>query len=122
MTVKRCFSLLLVIFVVWVCTGCGGDGVISCYDDLTDGDADAPYVIEGEVLAVSKGSITIKTELYGGSGIVVSTRFVEGYGHKSDVDNIKVGDFVRVLYDGKVAESYPPQILTVYSINILDEE
>ena len=113
---KKCFSLLLVIFVVLVCTGCGGDDVISCYDDLTDGDADAPYVIEGEVLSVSSGSVTIKTELYDGLGILVSTRFIEGFGYKSDVDNIKVGDFVRVLYDGKIAESYPPQILSVYSI------
>ena len=116
MTMKKCFSLLLVIFVIFACAGCDGGGVISCYDESTDGDADVPYMIEGEVLSVSSGSVTIKTELYDGLGIVVSTRFVEGFGYKSDVDNIKVGDFVRVLYDGKVAESYPPQILSVYSI------
>lgn len=116
---KRYLVILLAALMVFACVGCG-DSVISCYGDSTERDADAPYMVEGEVLAVSKGSIKIKTVLYGGSGIVVSTRFVEGYGYKSDVDNIKVGDFVRVLYDGKVAESYPPQILTVYSINIVE--
>ena len=78
------------------------------------------HELEGEVTSVSTGSITVKTELYDGLGIVVSTRFVEGFGHKSDVENIKTGDRVRVLYDGRIAESYPPQILSVYSINIAD--
>ena len=116
---KKYLVILLAVLMVFVCVGCDR-GVISCYGDETDGDADIPFMIEGEVLAVSTGSITIRTELYGGTGIVVSTRFVEGYGHKSDVENVKVGDFVRVLYDGRVAESYPPQILTVYSINVIE--
>ena len=116
---KKYFVVLVAIFMALVCVGCG-DGVISCYGDSTDCNGDVPCVIEGEVLEIATGSITIKTELYGGAGIVVSTRFVEGYGHKSDVENVKVGDFVHVLYDGRVAESYPPQILTVYSINIIE--
>ena len=82
-----------------------------------DREADIPYMLEGEIISVSNGSITVKTELYDGLGIVVSTNFLEGYGYKSDISNISVGDRVRVLYDGKVAESYPPQILSVYSIN-----
>lgn len=85
-------------------------------DFVHDHGVGVPFMLEGEVLSVSKNSITVKNDQY--DRIVVSTRFVEGYGYKSDVENIKVGDFVRVLYDGKVAESYPPQILTVYSINI----
>ena len=116
---KKYLVILLAVLMFFVCVGCDR-GVITCYGDETDGDADIPFMIEGEVLAVSTGSITIRTELYGGTGIVVSTRFVEGYGHKSDVENVKVGDFVRVLYDGRVAESYPPQILTVYSINVIE--
>ncbi len=86
-------------------------------DCIFDHEADIPYMLEGEVMSVSSGSITVKTELYDGLGIVVSTNFLEGYGYKSDISNIAVGDRVRVLYDGKVAESYPPQILSVYSIN-----
>lgn len=77
-----------------------------------------PFVLEGEVLSVSNSSITIKCEQH--DKIVVSTNFVDGFGYKSDISNIAVGDRVRVLYDGKVAESYPPQILTVYSINIIE--
>ena len=116
---KKYFVVLLVVLMAFACAGCG-DGVISCYGDSTDCNGDVPCVIEGEVLEVATGSITIKTELYDGLGIVVSTRFVEGYSSKSDVENVKVGDFVSVVYDGRVAESYPPQILTVYSINIIE--
>lgn len=112
---KKFLAVLFALLAVFACVGCN-DGVISCYGN----EADVPYAIEGEVLEVATGSITIKTELYDGLGIVVSTRFVEGYGSKSDVGNIKVGDYVRVLYDGRVAESYPPQILSVYSINIVE--
>ena len=77
-----------------------------------------PTVLEGEVLSISNGSITLKSEQH--DKIVVSTNFLEGFEYKSDISNVKVGDRVRVLYDGKVAESYPPQILTVYSINIIE--
>ena len=112
---KKFLAVLFVLLAVFACVGCNG-GVISCYGN----EADVPHMIEGEVLEVATGSITIKTELYDGLGIVVSTRFVEGYGSRSDVGNIKVGDYVRVLYDGRVAESYPPQILTVYSINVIE--
>ena len=112
---KKYFIVLVAVLMILACVGCD-DGVISCYGN----EADVPHMIEGEVLEVATGSITIKTELYDGLGIVVSTRFVEGYGSRSDVENITVGDYVRVLYDGRVAESYPPQILTVYSINVIE--
>lgn len=79
-----------------------------------DSEADIPYRLEGEVLSVSKNSITVKNDQY--DKIVVSTNFVKGFGYKSDISNVNVGDLVSVIYDGKVAESYPPQILTVYQI------
>ena len=60
-----------------------------------------PFMLEGEVLSVSSGSITVKSDQH--DRIVVSTNFVEGFGYKSDISNIKVGDTVRVLYEGKVA-------------------
>ena len=77
-----------------------------------------PTVLEGEVLSILNGSITLKSEQH--NKIVVSTNFLEGFGYKSDISNIKVGDRVRVLYDGKVAESYPPQILSVYQIHEIE--
>ena len=117
---KKYLVILFAALAIFVCAGCG-DGVVSCYGEENANEADIPYVIEGEVLEIATGSIAVKTELYDGLGIVVSTRFAEGYGYKSDVNNIKVGDRVRVLYDGRVAESYPPQILTVYSINIVKQ-
>ena len=80
-----------------------------CFDDTY-----LPFMLEGEVLSISNNSLTLKSEQH--DKIVVSTNFVEGFGYKSDISDINVGDCVRVLYDGKVAESYPPQILTVYQI------
>ena len=77
-----------------------------------------PFMLEGEVLSISNSSITLKSEQH--DRIVISTNFIEGFGYKSDISNIAVGDIVCVLYDGKVAESYPPQILSVYSINKVD--
>lgn len=74
-----------------------------------------PFMLEGEVVSISNSNITLKSEQH--DRIVISTNFLEGFGYKSDISNIAVGDRVHVLYDGKVAESYPPQILSVYSIN-----
>ena len=87
-------------------------------DFVYDSGIGVPFMLEGEVWSISSTSIILKNEEY--DKIVVTTRFVEGFGYKSDVENIKIGDRVRVLYDGRIAESYPPQILSVYSINIAD--
>ena len=32
------------------------------------------------------------------------------------------GDYLRIIYDGMVAESYPPQIFHVYSIYKIDAQ
>ena len=114
---RRIFAIVFAVIAILLCAGCFDGGESS--EIVFDSESDIPYMLEGEVLYISTNSITIKNDQY--DKIVVSTRFFEGYGYKSDVENITVGDFVRVLYDGKVAESYPPQILTVYSINIVKQ-
>ena len=38
---------------------------------------------------------------------------------QSDTGTYQAGDQVRVIFDGKVAASYPGKILTVYSITVL---
>lgn len=39
---------------------------------------------------------------------------------KHAVPALQEGDFVRVYYDGRIAESYPAQVHTVYSIERLE--
>ena len=49
-----------------------------------------------------------------GDRVVVSTK-VEG------CPQYEVGDYLRIEYDGMVAESYPPQIFHVFSVKIIGE-
>ena len=50
-----------------------------------------------------------------GDVVVVSTN-VDGCPQYS------VGDYLRIVYDGMVAESYPPQVFHVYSVHKTDEQ
>lgn len=108
---KRYFVLALAFVMIFAFVGCGE----ATTEFVHDSGVGVPFMLEGEVLSISNSSITLKSEQH--DRIVISTNFVEGFGYKSDISSIAVGDRVRVLYDGKVAESYPPQILSVYSIN-----
>ena len=40
---------------------------------------------------------------------------------KDDITQFKVGDRIKIIYDGRLAESYPAQINTVYTLLLLSE-
>ena len=81
------------------------------------------FWFDAVVLEVSEGNLLVmpyaETNEYraaGEAGIYVSRRNAE-YGSISPID---VGDTVRITYDGLIAETYPVQILTVYSIDKIE--
>ena len=87
--------------------------------------ADGHFWFDAIVLNVTEGSLIVMP--YGGTseyrsageaGIYVSTRLAEE-GSIPAVDN---GDTVRITYDGLIAETYPTQIFTVYSIYKIETE
>ncbi len=76
-------------------------------------------VFQARVIGVGESSITVmpfpNTSEYkaaGNDGIVVSTLLDDG----CKAEGFAVGDYVRISYDGRLAETYPVQILKVYMI------
>ncbi|MDV4150237.1 DUF3221 domain-containing protein [Clostridium sp. AL.422] len=75
----------------------------------------------GEVIDVSDKSILVSVnkdedEIKSSDKISVSLDVKL----KDSITNFKVGDKVRVFYDGVILESYPAQIHTVYAILLID--
>ena len=91
----------------------------SCYDGLHDGNVEDGRWFDAEVLDVHEGSISVR----GFEGtlegfyeeITVSCRLKSG----ETVTGFSEGDVIRITYSGEMAESYPPQIFGVYSIENL---
>ena len=87
--------------------------------ETTDGrfwfDATILKVAEGSLLVMPYGG-TSEYSSAGEAGIYVSTKLAEG-GRMPTIDN---GDTVRITYDGLIAETYPTQIFTVYSIDKIE--
>ena len=84
----------------------------------TNDDKGQPYFV-GKVIEVYEDSCLLEVtnngnqHLASGDVVVVNT----------DIDNCPtyaIGDFLRIEFDGTMAESYPPQILKVSSIDKTD--
>lgn len=58
-----------------------------------------------------------EVELSSSDQIVVSTEVVSTH----EVPQMEVGDTIRIVYNGEIAESYPAQIATVFAIYPVDE-
>lgn len=94
----------------------GDSGLHSGY--LTNGDR----WFEGTVKSVNGSSMQItpradtwEAQSGGNAGITVTLRLSNG----ETAPTPQKGDVVRITYDGMIAESYPPQILHVHSIEIV---
>ncbi len=103
---KKILSILLLFISVFLLFGCNTQ-------DETE-DNSTPYfvgkVIEDygesclvEVTDVGNGNFSL------GSEVVVNTNI-------SSCPKYTVGDYIKIRFDGKVAYSYPPQVLNVFTI------
>ena len=84
----------------------------------THDEKEHPYFV-GKVIEVHEGSCLLEVtnngnqQLASGDVVVVNTKI-------DNCPTYAVGDFLRIEFDGTMAESYPPQIFKVYAIDKTD--
>ena len=103
---KKIISLLLAIVCVIGLAACGN----------TDANKDMEHKFTAKILEVNDSSILVEpvkgsNELLSSDKIYISTKDF------SDL-SLRIGDYILVTYDGMIAESFPAQILNVYSIKM----
>lgn len=76
----------------------------------------------GFVETVSEGTILVKVnedeEEFKSSDLISVSLDVQ---LKDSMTDFKIGDEVRIYYDGNIAESYPAQVNKVYAIMLIDQ-
>ena len=106
---RKYVSFLLILTFIFVLSSCdntneGGMGM----------DENNPYFV-GKVLEIYESSCLLEVSDVGnghfseGSLVVVHTNI-------ENSPKYLVGDYLRISFDGRVAQSYPPQIFNVFSI------
>ena len=120
---KRFFALCLALLCVLALVACSeADEAIEA-NATTDGGNDiveVAYFI-GKVVEVYDTTALLEVSDSGnqdfaiGDKVVVNTA-IEG------APAFAVGDYLRVVFDGKIAKSYPPQVFNVFSIYKTDEQ
>lgn len=104
---KRIISVLLVLTFVFILVGCNleNEG-----EDMTN----SPY-FTGKVLEKYEGSclleVTDEGNAYMGIGNLVVVRT-----NIEKCPEYEVGDYLTITFDGRAAQSYPPQIFNVFSV------
>ena len=107
---KRLLPLILALACVLSLSACGGQPGGQAYFNAT-------------VLAVNEGSAELEYTDKLTSGISVGERFTISTDTASSdgAPELAVGDAVRVVFDGRIMESYPIQLGTIFAIYLLDE-
>lgn len=119
---KRLLTGLL-IFCLAALAGCGqrirSSEYVSCYAE----DSNGQEYFDAKVLEISENSVLVEPlegedVLRSGDRLWVSTNVVTASG----APTLTVGDEIRVVYDGMIAETYPGQVNNVFAIYLLDED
>lgn len=95
--------------------------VVGCKNKNAD-NSDGQDYFNGIVTEMNENSFLVKP--VEGEAILNSADLISvpmKLDSNESLPDIKVGDEVRIAYDGKVAESYPAQLITVYGISVIKE-
>lgn len=108
---KKIISVFLLLASLFLLAGCNSHST-------TEGE-NTPYFI-GKVTEEYKGTCLVEV-VSSGNGNFSQGTDVEVSTMVSDAPKIKVGDYIKICFDGKVAYSLPPKVLNVYSITVTDK-
>ena len=110
---KKIFSLLLILFCITaIMTACQAEP-----SDNNNHSTDQ-YYFSGKVIETYGKSCLIEVTDVGNQSFNLGSRFVI----HTDVENCPAyseGDSLKIVFDGMIAESYPPQILHVFEIALI---
>ena len=91
------------------------------YANISYNKMNSYFYFTGKVLEVyEKGCLLEVTDIGNGNFWIGNKVMVH-----TDISNspaYDVGDFLRISFDGKVAESYPPQVTTVFIVSKTDSK
>lgn len=108
---KKFISIFLLLTSLFLLAGCNTHST-------TEGD-DTPYFI-GKVTEKYE-TICLVEVVNSGNGSFSQGTEVEISTAVSGAPKIKVGDYIKICFDGKVAYSLPPKVLNVYSITVTNK-
>ena len=124
---KKIVLILLTISLLVFCVACGVQEEIQNQENFA---ASAPsssensstpvvpdtHTFTGEVLSVEKGMILVSPDE---ENSAISPQIFVNISQFNDM-TFEKGDRVRVTFNGQVAQSFPPQILGVINIEIIE--
>ena len=109
---KRFLSLILILSCICVLVACNSN----------DGGSDIlnPYFTGKVIEMYDKGCLLEVTDI-GNDHFAIGDK-VQVNTNIANCPEYNVGDFLRISFDGKVAESYPPQITKVFIVSKTDAD
>ena len=103
---KRFFIFVLVLVCLMGLVACKGG------DEASQNNAKPAYFVAEVLEAYETGCLVEITDVGNYGGLAVGTP-VHVSTHIENCPDIAVGDHIKVVFDGTVAESYPPQVTHV---------
>lgn len=108
---KKTISLLLVLFCITAL-------MTACQAEPSDGNSVDQYYFSGKVIETYEKSCLIEVTDTGNQSFNLGLCLIV-HTNVENCPEYNEGDHLRIVFDGMVAESYPPQILRVFEITVI---
>lgn len=112
----KCYALLLAALLLTTLCGCGQNAQNKTPSPI---DPNGKPSFVGTVTEVMDDYIAVKVTQSNGVSLGDTFHVSRSIQGKGKISTYRVGDHVQVIFDGKVAASFPGKILTVFDIRIL---
>ena len=111
---KKCLALLLTLVCLVALVACNTNS-----DEQSQNNAKPAYFV-GKVTKTLENACLVEVTDEGNYGRLAVGTAVEVPTNIENCPDYAVGDYLRIEFDGTVAESYPPQVLHVLAIDKTD--
>ena len=116
---KKIISLLLALsLIAIILTSCQNDLSGKINSANTDVPDDDQYYFTGKVVEIYEKGCLIEVTDAGNQHLSVGNK-VDVHTNIENCPAYSEGDSLKIVFDGMVAESYPPQILKVFEITVI---
>ena len=117
MAMRKIIAIFLVLVMIISLVACSKDDEKKNTDTYETNEGE--YCFVAKVLERNESSLCLEITEPKNSNILEGTQAIISI--KSEYPDCKKGDYVTVVFDGVVQESYPLQIPNVYSVTLADK-
>lgn len=118
---RKCVTVLLTMLMIGLMVGCNMHEPLVNSENVAGLEDMTTVSFDAEISAINKSTYLV-IPLKGSEELKSADKFEVAIKNLEPSPEPEVGDVIRIVYDGNIAETYPAKIDNVYSISVVEEK